>query len=133
MTAGEPSAAPPETVAHRIGGGAVANLRLKPREATLTPPGMSVLLRGTPAQAAEQMRQAFPDPNKYARIHEASKTVGSATIDSITKAGFGVIADPSAKFPNHARITHPDGVAGFSDANLERLSKVLQDTPTPGS
>ncbi len=133
MSTGESSAVPPETVAHRIGGGALANLHLKPREQTLTPPGFSVLLGGTPAQAGEQMRQAFPDPKKYARIHKASETVGSATIDSITKAGFVVIADPSAKFPNHARITHPDGVAGFSDANLDRLSKVFQDTPTPRS
>src|SRR5262245_34385224 len=133
MAAGDANTVPPATVVHRIGGGSVANLRLKPREEGLTPPGISVLLGGTPEEAAEQMRQAFPDPKKYARIHAASGTVGSAAVASITAAGFAVIADPSAKFPNHARLTHPDGVAGFSDANLQKLSKVFQDKPTPRS
>jgi hypothetical protein len=58
-----PAAAPalaPGLVVHRIGGGAVANLRLKPRERSLTPPGISVILGGTPQDAADQMRQAFP-------------------------------------------------------------------------
>jgi hypothetical protein len=97
----------------------------------LTPPGLSLLLGGTPAEAADQMRQAFPDPDKFARIHALAGVVGSATVAALRAAGFEVITDPSAKFPNHARLTHPEGVAGFTDANLERLSKAFQDTPTP--
>jgi hypothetical protein len=77
------------------------------------------------------MRQAFPDPVKFARLHAAAQTVGSGTIAAVRKAGFEVIADPSARFPNHARVVHPAGSAGFSDENLERLSKVFIDTPTP--
>jgi hypothetical protein len=97
---------PPETVIHRIGGVNVENLRLKPREEALTPPGISVLLGGTPAQAAKQMRQAFPDPQKFARLHELANTVGTTTAAAIGQAGFGVMADPSAKFPQ-SRSDHP--------------------------
>jgi hypothetical protein len=132
MAADDPNALPPGTVVHRIGGGAVANLRLKAREEALTPPGISVLLGGTAVQAAEQMRQAFPDPIKFARLHQLAEVVGSASAAAIRAAGFEVIPDPSAKFPNHARIIHPEGVAGFSDANLERLFKGFQDTPGKG-
>jgi hypothetical protein len=30
--------------------------------------------------------------------------------------------------PNHHRIIHPDGVAGFNDANLADLAGVFEDT-----
>lgn len=133
MPVGRSVVTSPETAVHRIGGGRVANLQLKPRERTLTPPGLSVLLGGPPGQAAGQMRQAFPDPHKFARIREQAQTVGSTMVALIAQAGFGLVADPSDKFPNHARIIHPDGVAGFTDVNLERLSRVFHDTPTPGS
>jgi hypothetical protein len=131
MSAGDPKPLAPDTVVHRIGGGAVANLRLKLQEKALKPPGISVLLGGSAEAAAGQMRQAFPDPVKFARLHKLADAVGSATVTAIRAAGFEVIADPSTKFANHARITHPDGVAGFSDANLERLSKAFQDKQTP--
>jgi hypothetical protein len=131
MVVGKPEEIAPETVVHRIGGGRVENLRLNPREATLLPPGISVLLGGTPAEAAEQMRQAFPDPRKFARIREAARVVGATTAEAIRGLGFEVRPDPSDKFPNHARLTHPDGVAGFEDPQLEKLSGVFQDTPTP--
>src|SRR5713226_725201 len=114
-----------DTVVHRIGGGDIANLRLKPREQGLQPPGISLLAGGTPAEAAEQMRQAFPDPVKFARIRESSRMVGSATVAAIHAVGFEVRADPSAKFPNHARLAHSEGVAGFSEANLAKLSSVF--------
>src|SRR5690348_9949782 len=127
MSAGDPKALAPETAVHRIGGGAVANLRLKPQEEALKSPGISVLLGGSAEAAAGQMRQAFPDPVKFARLHQLAETVGSAPAAAIRAAGFEIVPDPSAKFPNHARIVHPDGVAGFSDANLERLSKAFQD------
>lgn len=133
MPDGKSAVVTPQTVIHRIGGGNVGNLRLKPREEKLVPPGISVLLGGTAGEAAEQMRQAFPDPHKFSRIHASAEIVGSTTADAIAQAGFVVIADPSPKFPNHGRITHPDGVGGFSDANLEQLGHVFQDTPTPRS
>jgi len=134
---GKPMSAAPvgeilaDTVVHRIGGRDVVNLRLKQREEALLPPGFSVLLEGTPAEAAEQMRQAFPDPVKFAQLHQLSEVVGSTTAAAIAQAGFALLLAPSARFPNHARVIHPDGVAGFSDANLHRLSQVFHDTPTP--
>jgi hypothetical protein len=53
--------------------------------------------------------------------------VGSATEDGIRGAGFDVIPNPTTKFPNHHRIIHPQGVAGFIDENLARLSKTFTD------
>jgi hypothetical protein len=132
MAVGKPEEVAPETAVHRIGGGSVENLRLKPREAMFTPAGISVLLGGTPAEAAEQMRQAFPDPTKYARIWAQTHIVGSATASAIRQVGFELLPDPSAKFPNHARLTHPEGRAGFSDTNLTRLAGVFQDPVHPG-
>jgi hypothetical protein len=131
MAVGKPEEIAPDTVVHRIGGGRVENLRLKERERSLDPPGISVLLGGTPAAAAEQMRQAFPDPEKFARIRQLAQTVGSAIAAEVRGAGFEVVPDPSAKFPNHARLTHPTGVAGFSDEHLLALAAVFQDTATP--
>jgi hypothetical protein len=110
---------------HRIGGGSVDNLRLKPKEAALDEPGISVLKAPTPGDAARQIRQAFP---KARALHEAAKTVGSTTEELIREAGFDIIAIPSAALPNHHRIIHPDGAAGFSDENLTRLSEAFEDT-----
>ena len=118
MPPDSPVAVTTETVVHRIGGGSVANLRLKAAEETLIPPGCSVLLGGAPDEVAEQMRQAFPDPRKFARLHQLAETAGTTTVAAIRAAGFDVWPDPSTKFPNHARIVHPNGIAGFSDANL---------------
>jgi hypothetical protein len=109
----------------RIGGGSVENLRLKPAESQLKPPGISVLKAGTPAGAAEQMRMAFPTA---AKLHELTKTVGSATEEAVRAAGFDVMPDPTRKFPNHHRLIHPDGVAGFGDDNLARLSEAFTNT-----
>jgi hypothetical protein len=115
----------PGTVVHRIGGRAIANLRLKPRERALTPPGISVLIGGTPQEAADQMRQAFP---RAQGLHQAARTVGSAVVDAIRQAGFDVIAVPTGNLPNHGRIIHPLGAAGFIDEALEELSRALQET-----
>ena len=49
-----------ETVVHRIGGGEVANLRMKEKEATLDPPGISLFAGGSADQAAAQLTEAFP-------------------------------------------------------------------------
>jgi hypothetical protein len=113
------------TIVHRIGGGSVENLRLKPKEQMQTPPGISVLLGGTAREAAEQVRRAFP----YAtRLRAAAKTVGSATVDEIRRAGFDVMPDPTRHFENHGRLIHPDGVAGFRDDNLVTLAQVFRTT-----
>jgi RHS repeat-associated protein len=124
---------PPGTEVHRIGGGQPENLQLKPNERTkLDPPGISTLAGGTPQQAANDMRAAFP---KGTNIQAASQTTGTASVDAIRAAGFDVIHDPSAKFPNHARIVHPDGPAGFDDPeNRKKLSAAFKDTSTcPGA
>jgi len=41
------------------------------------------------------------------------------------------MANPTATFPNHFRLIHPNGVAGFSDANLQELSKYFANTVVP--
>jgi hypothetical protein len=115
----------PTTVIHRIGGGAAGNLQLEPKERTLRPPGISVLIGGTPRDAADQMRQAFP---RARGLHQAAHTVGSATVDAIRRAGFDLIAVPTQNLPNHARIIHRLGAAGFTDEALQDLSRAFQDT-----
>ena len=115
----------PETVVHRVSGGSVENLRLSPLDQKLTPPGISVLLGGTPQEAATQMRQAFPSSRKW---RETAHTVGTTTAAAVRQAGFEIVPDPTTRFPNHARLIHSSGVAGFTDANLERLAQTFQDT-----
>jgi hypothetical protein len=110
---------------HRIGGAGIENLRLKPAEAKLNPPGISVLKAPTPAQAAADIRAAYP---AAVGLQEAAKTVGSSTGEAIRGAGFDVMASPTRRLPNHHRIIHPDGAAGFTDENLERLSQVFTDS-----
>ena len=114
-----------DTVVHRLGGGYKENLQLSPLEKDLMPPGISVLLGGTPQEAAAQMRQAFPRSRKWV---ESLQQVGTATVQAIRNAGFEIMIDPTTRFPNHARLIHPDGVAGFTTINLERLAQVFIDT-----
>jgi hypothetical protein len=103
----------------------VENLRLKPQEAVLTPPGISLLQAPSPAEAARQIQEAFPAAD---RLHEATRVVGSTTVDNIRSAGFDVIPSPTRKLPNHYRLIHPEGARGFNDANLAKLSAVFTDT-----
>jgi len=110
---------------HRIGGASVENLRLKPREATLNPPGISVIKAPTPSAAAQEIRTGLP---KAKNLHEQAKTIGSASKEAIRAAGFDVVPTPSAALPNHHRIIHPEGVAGFNDANLARLAEAFVNT-----
>jgi len=110
---------------HRIGGATVENLRLKPAEEQLEPPGISVLKFATPGEAAAAMRAALP---RAKGLHEAAKTVGTTTEEAIRSAGFDIIADRSNKFPTHHRIVHPDGVAGFNDTNLAHLAAAFANT-----
>jgi hypothetical protein len=110
---------------HRIGGGSVENLRLKPAEVGLVPPGISVLKCPTPDEAASQLRKTFP---KAVQLHEDANTVGSTTEALIRSAGFDIIPNPTRKLPNHYRIIHPDGAAGFTDENLARLADAFTTT-----
>jgi hypothetical protein len=114
-----------ESLVHRIGGSALDNLQLKLPEMELDPPGFSVFLCETAEDAAYQVREAFPHAT---RLLAASQTVASATVEAIRRAGFDVISDPTRRFANHARLIHPDGVGGFVDENLKRLSAAFRDT-----
>ncbi len=103
----------------------MANLQLSPLDREQTPPGISVLLDGTPQEAATQMRQAFPRSKKWLA---AAEMVGTTSTAELRQAGFEIVPDPTARFSNHARLIHPDGMAGFSDANLETLAKTFDNT-----
>jgi hypothetical protein len=122
---GRPEEITPDTVVHRVGGGSVANLRLSLLDAQQTPPGISVLLHGTPQEAAAQMRRAFPGSRKW---RETAHTVGTTTAAAIREAGFDIVPDPTTRFPNHARLIHAQGVDGFTDENLVILAATFHDT-----
>jgi len=107
----------------------VENLRLKPREATLDPPGISMLHASSPEEATRQMREAFPAATA---LHQAAQVIASTTADKIRQAGFDVLANPTKKLPQHYRLIHPESVAGFTDANLLRLSAVFIETSGHG-
>jgi hypothetical protein len=110
-------AVPDDVVVHRVGGGTADNLVPKPDETSLVPPGISVMLGGSAAEAAAAMRRWFP------RMAPRGRTcVGSTKAGQIRQAGFDVIMNPSRRFPQHGRLTHPDGAAGFSQDNRERLA-----------
>ena len=125
MPIGRPEEISPDTVVHRVGGGSVANLRLSLPDAQQTPPGISVLLHGTLQEAAAQMRHAFPGLRKW---RETAQTVGTTTAATIREARFDVVPDPTTRFPNHARLMHPQGVASFSDEHLVTLATTFRDT-----
>ena len=101
------------------------NLRLKPREATLNPPGISLLQAPSPEEAARQMREAFPAAEA---LHEAAQVIASTTVDKIRQAGFDVLPNPTKRLPQHYRLIHPEGGAGFNDVNLRRLSAAFIET-----
>jgi len=61
-------------------------------------------------------------------LHEQAKTIDSASEEAIRAAGFDMIPSPSTALPNHHRIIHPEGVAGFSDENLARLAEAFANT-----
>jgi len=110
---------------HRVGGGSVVNLRLKPREATLEIPGISILRTPTPGETATQMRLAFPRARDLIRL---CSVIGSTNEDLIRAAGFDVLFAPSTTLPNHYRIIHPGGIAGFADENLAALAQAFFNT-----
>ena len=111
---------------HRVGGGVEMNLGLKPHEAKLDPPGISVLIGGTPAEAAAAFRRVFGPKSSLGR---AASTVGTAELGQIRAVGFDVVPDPTGNFPNHGRIVHPTQRAvGFIPENLQGLSQVFTNT-----
>ncbi|CAB3774180.1 sugar-binding protein [Burkholderia paludis] len=116
---------PGSSSVNRIGGNAIDNLRLKEPEKKLNPPGISGLHSCCPYDAAHQMRSAFP---KATGLLKSTETVASGTADAVRSAGFDVIEDPTNKFPNHARIVHPDGADGFNDEKLKGLFEALGST-----
>ena len=109
---------------YRVGGRSVDNLRLKARELKLNPPGISFLQASSAAEVMRQLRQAFPLATE---LHAAAQVMSSTTINQIRNAGFEVIPNPTKRLPNHFRIIHKDGVAGFTDTNLAQLSAVLTE------
>jgi hypothetical protein len=111
-----------DVVVHRVGGATVASLQPTVVDLAAIPPGLSVLLGGTPHEAADEMRRAYPNSRKWQRL---AGTVASTTAGQIRAAGFDVIPVPTGNLPSHGRIVHPDGVAGFTDANLARLATVF--------
>lgn len=113
---------PGEEVVHRIGGGDASNLILKRAEEKLNPPGISVLIGGTPEQAAADMRRVFGPRSTLGKL---ARVVGTAEIKAIGAIGFDVIAKPTANFPNHGRLIHPCGIAGFTPECLARLATVF--------
>lgn len=114
----------PDTVIHRLGPVSIAGFRPRAAELALTPPGISVLSGGAPADAVAQMRAVYPRSAKW----RAATATGSATVADVRAAGFDVIADPTANFPNHCRVVHPLGAAGFTDADLAALAGVFTET-----
>ncbi|MBI3881913.1 MAG: hypothetical protein HY301_17860 [Verrucomicrobia bacterium] len=111
---------------HRMGG--KANLGLTTAEQGLNPPGFSVLIGGSPEEAAHQFRTAFP----FTRMIALSKTVGSAKVSSIRAAGFDVVAKPGT-LPNHGRLFHQSQTAApFDDLGWRSvLSMVFSETYVP--
>jgi hypothetical protein len=110
---------------HRIGGGSVANLRLTSQESAMKIPGFSVLKADTPEEAAFQMNDAFPGATQ---LVTKAKIVGSTSLQLIHGAGFDLMPDPTRKFPNHHRVIHRDGVAGFTDKNLSQLATAFYNS-----
>jgi hypothetical protein len=100
-------------------------LKLRPAEAHLNPPRISVLVGGTAQQAAADFRRVF---GPQSSLGKKAKVVGTATLDGIRDAGFDVIEDPTTNFPNYGRLIHPtEGAAGFTDENLRQLSQAFSD------
>jgi len=98
---------------------------LKPKETTLPVPGISALKCSSADDAAQQIRAAFP---LAVDLHEAAKIIGSTTEELIRNAGFEIMPAPTKKLPNHYRVIHANGAAGFSDTNLARWAQAFVET-----
>ncbi len=71
------------------------------------------------------MREAFPAAEA---LHDAAQVIASTMVAKIRQAGFDVVPNPTKRLPHHYRLIHPEGVAGFDDANLRRLSAAFIET-----
>src|SRR5262245_52094804 len=89
---------------HRIGGASVENLRLKPREAALDVPGISVIKAPTPGAAAREIRSGLP---RAKGLHQQAKTIGTTSTEAVRSVGFDIIPTPSTALPHPHRIIHP--------------------------
>jgi len=95
---------------------------LKPHEANLSPPGISVFIGGTPEKAASDWRAVFSRPGASAK----AATVGTAGIHRIRELGLDVIAWPTPNFPDHGRLSHgTEDAAGFTPENLQKIIPAL--------
>lgn len=113
---------PSGTNLYRIGGGDVSNLGLKPAEAKLNPPGISLIRANSAEEAGNIMKEAYPKATNLHADIDAGK-IAAITSDEIREAGFEVIHSPTKGIGDpHARLTHPEGAAGFNAENLEKLS-----------
>ena len=106
-------------------GGSANSLAIRPREELVDPPGMSVSKGRTLAETAAAMRRAYPNATG---LRKAAECVGASCVAKIRAAGIDVIPKPSDRFPNHYRIIHTDGAAGFTPENLKRLERQFTDT-----
>jgi hypothetical protein len=107
----------------KIGGNSIDNLRLKLPETKLTPPGFSLIRANTAEEAGQLMKNAFPNATKLHAVIDAGN-IAETTAAQIRDAGFEVIHNPTKNLGDvHARLTHPEGVKGFSDPNLDKFSQ----------
>lgn len=105
----------------RVGGGAPKNLKLNNRgERTLDPPGFSLLAGFDAKEVAAKWRILQANNPKAAAM---ANVMGQISIRSAFKHGFRPMATPSSRQPNHVRLTHKLGEAGFDNLELrQRLS-----------
>lgn len=113
----------------RVGGASADKLQLTANDRSGTPMGLSVLAVESPKDAAMAFRAIWPKANS--RNHQASFLVGVTTLQQVRLAGFDAEPSETNTFLNHWTITHAAGVAGFSPANLDRLSKAFVDVKVP--
>ena len=112
----------PDSLVHRIGGGRVEDLIPNALDRAAVPPGLSVLLYEGAEDASRRMLREFGESKKWKR---KGRIVATTTAAGITAAGFTVIEFPTHTLPNHGRIIHSDGIEGFTEENLRRLSEAF--------
>jgi hypothetical protein len=119
----------------RIGGGKASNLKIKNSEKGLSPPGISLFI-GRNAQEVSllfkttilaQIASGAISQGRGLDLISQSSIVGQSTLKGIMSSGFSVMPNPTAKFPNHARLVHPIGSEGFNLENRQTLSKQFVD------
>jgi hypothetical protein len=112
---------PNETVVHRLGQSEGVSFEPTPAELALTPPKISRLMGGSPAEAIAAIRAVYSKSKKW----KAPGAVATATVGSIRRVGFDVVADPTAQFPNHARLVHPVDGPIFGPSEVVALAVVF--------